>query len=45
MTLGLAALGMLMASCGNYEPVGTHQMGPPGKSRPMADSVMPSRAR
>jgi hypothetical protein len=44
-TLGVAVFGMLMTSCGNIEPTGTHMMGPPGKERVMGDAAMPSKAR
>jgi hypothetical protein len=43
--LGLALMGLLASSCANTGDGNTHQMGPPGKEHPMADSAMPSKAR
>ena len=43
--LGLAAIGLLASSCADMGDGNTHQMGPPGKEHPMADSAMPSKAR
>lgn len=41
--LAIVGFTLAAASCGNG--VGTHQMGPPGKSHTMSDDQMPSRAR
>jgi hypothetical protein len=43
--LGLALIGLLVSSCADMGDGNTHQMGPPGKESPMADSAMPSKAR
>lgn len=43
-TLGLAAFGLLASSCAGTSGGSTHQMGPPGKTHPMPDENMPSRA-
>ncbi len=43
--LGLALIGLLASSCADMGDGNTHQMGPPGKETPMADSAMPSKAR
>lgn len=42
---GLALFGLLASSCADMGKGNTHQMGPPGKETPMADSSMPSKAR
>ena len=42
--LGLLAIGFMASSCADTQTSGTHEMGPPGKSRAMADEDMPSRA-
>ncbi len=42
--LAIVGFTLAAASCGN-NGVGTHQMGPPGKSHSMADDKMPSKAR
>lgn len=41
----LALFGLLASSCADTSSGGgTHQMGPPGKETPMADSSMPGMA-
>lgn len=41
--LGLVAFGLL-ASCADMQSSGSHEMGPPGKSRAMSDEAMPGKA-
>jgi hypothetical protein len=42
--LGFLAIGFMASSCADSQTSGTHQMGPPGKSRTMSDEEMPTRA-
>ncbi|MBC7979859.1 MAG: hypothetical protein H7Y36_04790 [Armatimonadetes bacterium] len=41
--LSLLAFGLL-ASCSDMQSSGSHEMGPPGKSRSMSDESMPNKA-
>lgn len=45
--MGLAGLvlGVLAVGCSHENHGGTHMMGPPGKSQPMPNAVMPSQAK
>ena len=42
--LGLIAIGLMASSCADKQTIGTHEMGPPGKTHTMPDKDMPSRA-
>jgi hypothetical protein len=44
-TLSLLAFGLIASSCSDMTSANTHEMGPPGKTRAMPDSQMPSMAR
>lgn len=44
-SLIIAVFGLFGTSCSDMGSSNTHQMGPPGKERPMGDSAMPSMAR
>jgi hypothetical protein len=44
-SLILAALGLLGTSCSDMKRTGSHEMGPPGKTRLTSDADMPGMAR
>ena len=44
-SLILAALGLLGTSCSGMKRTGSHEVGPPGKTRLTSDTDMPGTAR